>query len=193
MTHTSFLRSITLRITILVLLLCVIVSVKVYATRDMTIILNDIRTHYAQTATIRNARDSSIALLSSFSAIRGNESRIRDAFPTADYIVPFHDAVEDAATRTSATVTATYSNPVVTDFVLPPQALSTSIEQIYRIDTTFVVEGDARSVEQFLTELEALSYYFTITKLESVNAEQEGWEAKSRTTITGILYATHEI
>ncbi|OGG61891.1 hypothetical protein A3C87_00650 [Candidatus Kaiserbacteria bacterium RIFCSPHIGHO2_02_FULL_49_34] len=193
MTHTSLTRSILIRITVLVLLLCVIVGAKVYATREMNITLQDIRAHYEQVASIRAARDSSIAFLSSFTAIAGNESRIRAAFPSADYIVPFRDAVEDAAARTDATVTATYSNPSATNFTLPEHPQGTAREQVYRIETTFVVEGDARALERLLAELEALPYYFTVTGVKSTSAQQDGWEAGTRTTITGVLYAIHEI
>lgn len=193
MTHTSFPKSIVIRITILVLLLCVIVGIKVYATRDMNAILRDIRAHYAQVATIRTTRDASVSLLSSFTAIKGNESRIRAALPSADYIVPFRDAVEDAATRVSATVSVTYGNPEATTFFLPPRENSTSSEQVYSIATSISIEGDARALEQFLTELEALPYYFTLLDMKSTSAQQDGWEAGTRTSLRGVLYTIHEI
>ena len=193
MTHTSFPKSIVIRITILVLLLCVIVGIKVYATRDMNAILRDIRAHYTQVATIRTTRDASVSLLSSFTAIKGNESRIRAALPSADYIVPFRDAVEDAATRVSATVSVTYGNPEATTFLLPPRENSTSSEQVYSIATSISIEGDARALEQFLTELEALPYYFTLLDMKSTSAQQDGWEAGTRTSLRGVLYTTHEI
>ncbi|OGG58954.1 hypothetical protein A3C89_03655 [Candidatus Kaiserbacteria bacterium RIFCSPHIGHO2_02_FULL_50_50] len=193
MTHTSFPKSIVIRITILVLLLCVIVGIKVYATRDMNAILRDIRAHYTQVATIRTTRDASVSLLSSFTAIKGNESRIRAALPSADYIVPFRDAVEDAATRVSATVSVTYGNPEATTFLLPPRENSTSSEQVYSIATSISIEGDARALEQFLTELEALPYYFTLLDMKSTSAQQDGWEAGTRTSLRGVLYTIHEI
>src|SRR3989344_2309702 len=118
MTHTSFPKSIVIRITILVLLLCVIVGIKVYATRDMNAILRDIRAHYTQVATIRTTR--------------------------------------------AASVSVTYGNPEATTFLLPPRENSTSSEQVYSIATSISIEGDARALEQFLTELEALPYYFTL-------------------------------
>lgn len=187
----TFTRKIAFRIVILLMILAALIAVKIAITREASVLAVDIRTHNESVRAFRASRDESLALLSSFAKVAGNEGKIRAAFPPADYIVPFTDALNAAAERAAVKVDARYGNPVETTSILPPETVGGTPEKLYTIDVSLTVEGDAKALEQFLREVEALPYYLTITGMRSTSAVESGWESMQRASIAATLYAKH--
>lgn len=188
----TFTRKIALRIAILLAILAALVAIKIAVTRDAGILAVDIRAHNESVRDFRASRDESLALLASFARVAGNEPRIRAAFPSADYIVPFTDALQAAALRAAVTVDTHYGNPVATAYVLPPEQAGGVPEKLYTIDVSFTVDGDVKALEQFLRELDALPYYLTLGNIRSTSNTESGWESMQRAAISATLYAKHE-
>lgn len=172
-------------------ILSMLVATKIVLTRETSTLAAAIREHNRSVQEFRTSRDESLALLSSFSKVAGNEARIRNTFPSADYIVPFTDALAEAAKRAAVTVDAHYSNPSPTAATLPPETAGGPVSTIYAITMSMTIDGDAKALEQFLRELEALPYYLTLTSLTSTSPSESGWEATQRATLSATLYTKH--
>jgi hypothetical protein len=186
----TYTRKIAIRIAVLMALLAGLIAVKISVTREASSIATEIRMHKESTQIVRATRDESLALLSSFALVSGNEPRIRTALPSADYIVPFTDALDAAASRAAVNISSRFNNPNATEHILPPD-INGVTATIYGIDMGIDIEGDARALEQFLRELEALPYYLTITSFTSSSNSESGWETAQRGRITATLYTQH--
>lgn len=188
----TFTRKIALHATLFVVILGVLGALQRAMTHATEKVVDDIRTHTEHVSAVRTTYDELLAQLTTFAQVAGNESRIRDAFPTAGDITPFKDALAAAARRTGVTAQAQYGKPRATSRMLPPNEAGTTAERLYAVDVSLAVKGNAQELEQFLKELDTLPYYLTIGNVSSISTTKEGWESMQQTLISAVLYTRYQ-
>lgn len=187
--QSSFVKKIILKIITIVFVLMILIVAGQYGARKTALLIENIQEARTLEATMKSNSDAPLYELSYFANIEGNEDSIRNAFPQADYIVPFTDSLQKAAEQSAVTIQTRFTNPSPTSQTLPAPQATGSPSIIYTINTSIQATGDARSLEKFLRAIHSLPYYFTIQSLTAKSENiQGGWEQAVTADIEAVLY-----
>lgn len=110
------------------------------------------------------------------------QSRIDQALPPVNNILPFVEALEGLAQKNGLDLTHAFANPELANGLAAGNYLLAPI----RFNLT-LSQGNVPAVRRFLADLEELPFFSSINNLSFASAK--GWNDTTTATIGGIIYA----
>jgi len=131
--------------------------------------------------------DSESRLSTQINQLKNFDAELKEAIPAASNLSPVTDAISSAAQKYGISSSITVSGPQPTDKTLYASPL-------YRIDLKADL-GNATigNFQKFLTELEALPYFFSVDGFSFKSASGSGWNDNSSIALNGHFYAENRV